>query len=113
LELTDEGFDVLRSRRPISLTRPVNEPKAGRRRRGEIACDEALFQELRDLRKRIADARGVPPYVVFGDVSLREMSREYPQTRDEFRAITGVGEHKLREFAEPFLEAIREHLRRS
>jgi ATP-dependent DNA helicase RecQ len=55
----------------------------------------------------------MPPYIVFGDVSLRQMARGYPTTEDEFRRIQGVGEHKLREFATPFLAAIREHLQRS
>ena len=52
---------------------------------GEIACDEALFERLRQLRKRLADERGVPPYIVFSDVSLRQMARDYPGQRARVR----------------------------
>ena len=45
---------------------------------GEIACDEVLFDKLRGLRKQLADERGVPPYIIFSDVSLRQMARFYP-----------------------------------
>jgi ATP-dependent DNA helicase RecQ len=113
LELTDEGMALLRSRQSISLARPIEEAESPRPRFGEIACDEELFQALRTRRKQTADALGVPPYIVFGDASLRQMARTYPTTRAEFRNIQGVGEHKLREFGEAFLDVIREHLRHS
>ena len=77
---------------------------------GEIACDEALFERLRALRKRLADERGVPPYIVFSDVSLRQMARSYPQSEGEFARISGVGEKKLREFGAAFLSEIAGHL---
>jgi ATP-dependent DNA helicase RecQ len=54
----------------------------------------------------LSDELGVPPYIVFGDVSLRHMARVYPRSEDDFRRIHGVGERKLREFGPAFLEAI-------
>jgi ATP-dependent DNA helicase RecQ len=70
-------------------------------------ADENLFQNLRQLRKEIADERGVPPYVVFPDVSLRQMAAAKPLDLDQFSTISGVGERKLRDFGEIFVDAIR------
>jgi ATP-dependent DNA helicase RecQ len=112
LELTPEGMSVLRERRTVTLTKPREAPKAAKPRRpGEIECDELLFEKLRLLRKRLADEQGVPPYIVFGDVTLREMAREYPESESALRGITGVGETKLRVYGDAFLDEIREHLR--
>ena len=113
LDLSPEGFSFLTSKETLELTRPVSLPdarSAKRRADGEIECDEALFDRLRGLRKQMADDRGVPPYIVFSDVSLRQMARYYPANEEEFSHINGVGEKKLKEFGEPFIEAIEEHL---
>src|SRR5207245_7422755 len=75
-----------------------------------ISCDELLFEQLRGLRGRPADERGVTAYVIFSDVTPREMARNYPTTPTEFRRIPGVGEQKLKDFAEPFLSEIRAYL---
>ena len=110
LGLTDAGLALLRERRKVTLTRPVSVPAIEKPRIGEIACDEVLFERLRVLRKTVADERGVPSYIVFGDVSLRHMARVYPATEDDFRRIHGVGERKLREFGDVFLADIRAYL---
>ena len=110
VELTAAGRAVLKSRAKITLTRPVSAPEASKHRAGEIACDEELFEKLRQLRKRLADERGVPPYIVFSDVALRQMARTYPATEAEFSRISGVGEKKLREFGAAFLSEIAAHL---
>ncbi|HWB59926.1 MAG TPA: RQC domain-containing protein, partial [Chthoniobacteraceae bacterium] len=115
LELTDKGMEVLRARRPVKLTRPVIAPEkpAGERgkRAGEISCDEELFAKLRALRREVADARDVPAYIIFSDVSLRVMARKYPVTEREFAGISGVGAKKLEEFGKQFMAAIQQHLR--
>ena len=110
IELTDEGRAALKSRKIITLTKPVTAPEPEKQRVGEIACDEALFEKLRQLRKQLADERGVPPYIVFSDVALRQMARFYPSTEREFSRISGVGEKKLHEFGEIFRRAIATHL---
>jgi len=112
LQLTDAGWAALRERKPITLTKPFDvEPrKRGKKRAGEIECDEALFEQLRALRRRLADERDVPAYVIFSDVSLREMALAYPTTPAEFGRIPGVGQQKLRDFAEPFTRAIADYL---
>jgi ATP-dependent DNA helicase RecQ len=119
VEVTAEGVEALRSRATVMLSRlPVRAKKASvassakpaRSRAGDIACDEDLFDKLRGLRRSLADTLGVPAYIVFGDVTLREMARDTPRTREALSAITGVGAKKLEQFGEEFLAAIREHV---
>jgi ATP-dependent DNA helicase RecQ len=113
LEITEEGRRVLVAREKITLTKPLALPKAKRvaRREGDIECDEILFARLRELRKKIADERGVPAYIVFGDATLREMARSYPTRLSELEGITGVGEKKRAEFGETFTDAIAQFLK--
>mgnify|MGYP002572017724 FL=1 len=70
--------------------------------------DEALFQKLRALRLDIARELGKPPYIVFSDKTLRDMVRVKPITDDQFLAVNGVGESKLKQYSERFMAAIRE-----
>ena len=69
--------------------------------------DEKLFLHLKNLRKSIADQGHVPPYVIFHDRSLKEMARIKPLTNESFRAIAGVGDHKLEKYGPEFIAAIR------
>jgi ATP-dependent DNA helicase RecQ len=111
LSLTSAGLEALRKRTSIVLTRQIAiAEKAPRRRAGAIECDEVLFERLRVLRRKLADERGVPAYIIFSDVSLREMARKYPMNSTEFRRIAGVGEQKLKDFGKPFLIEIRNYL---
>ncbi|HWA09572.1 MAG TPA: DNA helicase RecQ [Opitutaceae bacterium] len=113
LELTPAGLEALRTRAAITLTKPMDLPKARRaaRREGDIACDEILFERLRGLRKRLADERQVPAYIVFGDTTLRAMARHYPDTPEAMEGISGVGEKKRAEFGGIFAAEIAEYLR--
>jgi ATP-dependent DNA helicase RecQ len=111
ITLTAEGLETLRTRRVVMLTKPMEASRAPVPRAGEIACDEPLFDRLRRLRKRLADERGVPAYVIFGDTTLRQMAREYPDTADALRAISGIGEKKLAEFGEAFAAEVADYLR--
>ncbi|HWY39727.1 MAG TPA: DNA helicase RecQ [Chthoniobacterales bacterium] len=115
LQLTGRGLAALRERKPITLTKPLDleTRKRPKGRAGEIECDEALFEQLRALRREIADKRDVPAYVIFSDVSLREMARAYPATAVEFGRIPGVGQQKQRDFAEAFIESIKDYLARN
>jgi ATP-dependent DNA helicase RecQ len=110
LELTNEGGAALKERRKITLTKPVAAPEARTHHVGEITCDEVLFERLRGLRKTLADERDVPAYIIFSDVALRQMARNYPQAENDFARISGVGEKKLREFGAAFLAEIATHL---
>ncbi|HEV2330275.1 MAG TPA: DNA helicase RecQ [Verrucomicrobiae bacterium] len=109
VELTDTGRVALKSRQKIMLTKAM---AAGpvERRVGEIACDEALFEKLRGLRKRLADERAVPPYVIFADTTLRQMARLYPTSESELSRVSGIGEKKMREFGQSFAREIKAHL---
>ena len=128
LQVTPQGRAFLKARDSLTLTRQVaperdsaylgpesssrgRSPRQGSNRPSDTndsaPYDEGLFRELSVLRKRIADERNVPAYVVFSDNSLRDMARKVPLTRQDFAHISGVGEAKLRDFSGPFLEAIR------
>ena len=113
LSVTDAGMTALRKRAPITLTKLVEAPAKKVRvpRSGEIECDEELFERLRALRRKIADKRNVPAYIIFSDATLREMARVGPRSKSEFAQMAGVGQQKLKEFAESFLAEIGEHLR--
>jgi ATP-dependent DNA helicase RecQ len=95
-------------------SRAASAPSGGRAvDRAAQAPEEAsgnveLFLRLKDLRKRIADQRGVPAYIVFSDFSLLEMSRQRPTSEQELLAISGVGPKKLAQYGEEFLAALRD-----
>jgi ATP-dependent DNA helicase RecQ len=110
LELTNEGRAALKERKKIALTKPAVAPETKVHHVGEITCDETLFERLRELRKKLADERDVPAYIIFSDVSLRQMARNYPESEGNFARISGVGEKKLREFGEVFMNEIALHL---
>lgn len=109
--VSQRGIDLLKARETVMLTRPMRaHGRAAGPRAGEIPCDSGLFEVLRGVRKEIADERNVPPYVVFSDVTLRHMSRDYPRDLGALRRVPGVGEKKEQEYGAEFLRAIREWL---
>ena len=114
LSLTERGKQVLRDRSPVALTKP-SLPQAAAPRRpastGGIDCNEDLFATLRSLRKEIADEHGVPPYIIFSDVTLREMARYFPTSEEAMIEISGVGHKKLEAYGDDFIQAIKEHLK--
>ena len=77
---------------------------------GGASADPELFAALKDLRKKIAKQRNVPPFVVFQDPSLEEMSIQYPITTDELKNISGVGAGKAVKFGKPFLDLIKKYV---
>ncbi|MGH7940749.1 MAG: DNA helicase RecQ [Limisphaerales bacterium] len=112
VELTETGRTALKTRQKIMLTKAISAGPT-EHRVGDIACDEALFEKLRVLRKRLADERGLPPYVVFSDIALRQMARLYPASESELFRVSGMGEKKMREFGPIVLRAIAAHLQSS
>jgi len=86
------------------------EPASPARSRGRAAAEivnPETFERLRALRKRLADAEGVPAYIVFSDAVLREMAKHAPRTRAELLGVSGVGPVKLERYGEAFLEVLR------
>ena len=110
LELTPEGLALLKERKPVRLTKPVSAPEPKVPRAGEIACDEVLFESLVRLRKQLADERALPPHIIFSDVTLRQMAREYPANERELGRISGMSQRKLQEFGRVILAVIAGHL---
>jgi ATP-dependent DNA helicase RecQ len=89
--------------------RPLTPPAAPTTRSvgaEEAAYDPALFEQLRTLRKTLADAQGVPPYVIFADRTLHELATYFPHSRAAFAMLHGVGERKLQQYADAFLDMI-------
>ncbi len=110
VRLTDQSLEFLKGLRDVVLRRPkVVERRKTRSGRGEAdweGVDQALFDRLRAVRRGLAEARGVPAYIIFGDQTLRELARHKPGTADEMLRIRGVGQQKLDDFAEDFLACI-------
>ena len=116
LSVTPRGREFLKNREALSLSRRVTreEPpgSSGRRSKGEDrAYDVGLFNELSTLRRRIADQRGVPAYVIFNNRTLQDMARKAPRTPADFARVSGVGRAKLEDLGEPFLDCINAYLR--
>jgi len=115
LKLTEAARPLLRGEERLELARPrivarVKKPKAPKAAADRGPYDEALFDALRALRKRLADEQGKPPYVVFGDATLIQMAQRLPTGEDELLEITGVGQAKLARYGEVFINAIAAHL---
>jgi ATP-dependent DNA helicase RecQ len=79
-------------------------------KRNDAVADENLLKLLKGLRKSVADKTGVPPYTVFQENSLKDMSFKYPVTQEELKSINGVGEGKALKHGEKFLELIQNYV---
>lgn len=116
LSLTAAGVEVMHARAPITLFEIPQLPRARRSRRApvpsDVEYDTTLFDKLRQLRRRLASERSVPPYMIFGDRTLQELAAVQPTELDELRGVRGVGAKKLEDLGELFLAAIREHVQR-
>lgn len=107
LKLNALSWEVLRKQRAVQVAvprTPVKDPTQVDLKRSEV---EALFMRLRSLRKRLADEQSVPPYIIFGDSSLKFMAQQQPQTLAAFAQISGVGRRKLEQYGQVFTAEIR------
>ena len=119
LDVTALGHRVLRGEDTVPLLRTVARPARGKPSRtarpvaplglARGTSDEDLFETLRALRRSLAEERGIPPYLIFNDASLREMARQRPTTEEAFLQVKGVGLRKLQELGPRFLACIREY----
>ncbi|GKW11499.1 ATP-dependent DNA helicase RecQ [Pectobacterium punjabense] len=112
VQLTESARPVLRGEVPLQLAVPrvINlKPRTNQKSYGGN-YDRKLFAKLRKLRKSIADEDNIPPYVVFSDATLLEMSELMPITAGELLNINGVGHRKLERFGAPFMNMIRDHV---
>lgn len=108
LELTDAARHVLKGLETPHLLKPAAKAAAPKPS-VPSEVDRSLFDELRALRRSIADRKGVPAYIVFSDAALQDMARKKPATLAEFLTIHGVGEIKCRLYGNIFLNIIQEH----
>jgi ATP-dependent DNA helicase RecQ len=101
LQLTEKAIVVLKGEEEVfQYEEPVEkQPKE----------QDDVFEALRQCRKQLADQQHVPPYLVFSDKTLRQMSQYIPQTEDELSDIQGVGEQKLQKYGERFLEVLQQY----
>jgi ATP-dependent DNA helicase RecQ len=109
LSLNESSWEVLREQRAVTVAKAVNADHAPARESAAAAAEgNELFERLRKLRKQLADAQGLPPYVIFHDATLREMVERRPRTLGEFAGIRGVGEGKLARYGRQFIAALSE-----
>lgn len=111
LSVTGRGREFLRNREQLTLSRPVEretvsgtDPRVNRQDDGDY--DAGLYNALSVLRRQIADERGVPAFVIFGNRTLQDMALKAPRTPAEFARVSGVGRAKLEDLGEPFLTRI-------
>ena len=96
---------ILKGEAEVALVVP---PKRERRRKdSKDYPHDPLFDALREVRRDLARAQGVPPYVIFHDATLRDMAALKPRNRSEMAMVSGVGERKLEAYGDAFLEAVR------
>lgn len=111
LSLTSKGKEFLDFPKDIMLPKPSREEKiVSEKFHEDLNYDKELYEKLRILRKRIADEKNVPPFVIFGDSSLMEMATSKPKNKIEFSRIKGVGIQKLETLSQYFINEILEHL---
>jgi ATP-dependent DNA helicase RecQ len=116
LSVTSRGREFLRSRESLTLSRPaLRKASAERGSRdsggGAGGYDVALYSVLASLRREIADERGIPAFMIFGNRTLQDMARKVPRTPAEFSRVSGVGRAKLEDLGGPFLERINAYAR--
>lgn len=114
LKLTEKSRPLLRNEISLTLAKPRFKPptakKTPKRKVLDFTYDGSLFERLRKLRKNMADSIGVPPYIIFTDVSLAQMAAELPRNEKDFLSISGVGASKLKNYGEQFLNEINEFI---
>lgn len=124
LKITSAGSDVLFGRATARLVvirrEETNETKRGRKRKATVPAqelplglpnteNEALFEALRKLRKRLADEEALPAYIVLSDKVLHLLSTSRPTNLKEFGNISGIGEHKKKKYGKEFINLIRKY----
>ena len=124
LKITSAGSDVLFGRATARLVvirrEETNETKRGRKRKATVPAqelplglpnteNEALFEALRKLRKRLADEEALPAYIVLSDKVLHLLSTSRPTNLEEFGNISGIGEYKKKKYGKEFINLIRKY----
>jgi len=115
LRLNPASWEVMKGQRSVRLLQTARRKKGEKPEKSKAdttsweGVDRGLFEVLRSLRRELAEQRGVPPYVVFSDATLRELARIRPTTLEKMRLVYGVGDAKLRDFGARFLDKLRDY----
>ncbi len=111
LALTEAAWRIFRNEEPFFAEMEISERTGGADRDAlsDAQYDRELFEILRRKRKELADAAEVPPFVIFSDRSLRDMAVRFPQSRESFAHMHGVGEAKLEKYGDIFVPLIRDY----
>ncbi len=107
LQVEERARTVLAGTPRVRIIKPVEKADPRRDSTGTMACNADLFETLRALRKQIAQQQGMPPFVIFSDRTLREMSARMPVAEREMLGVSGVGTHKMTQYGNAFMAAIR------
>lgn len=107
LKLSEKGRKILFGKEKISALKREETKKKHRDETALEPYNEALFERLRTLRKRLADEQQVPPYIIFSDKTLHEMCSRYPTALSDMTKISGVGDAKLERYGNDFIKAIK------
>jgi ATP-dependent DNA helicase RecQ len=118
LKISQEGKNFLESPRPFQIALDANFDDTESDDDDDVsgsggnasAADERLFDMLKNLRKTVAKQKNLPPFVIFQDPSLEEMSINYPISIDELKNISGVGSGKATKYGKPFVELIQKYV---
>ncbi|HEY3391977.1 MAG TPA: DNA helicase RecQ [Lacipirellulaceae bacterium] len=114
LQLTEKGWHVLRGEQTPRLLKPAPPKAKERQSRAALesweGVDRDLFERLRIFRRRKAEERGVPPFIIFSDATLRDLARVQPTTLGQLPSIHGVGAKKLAEYGTDLLIEIKDYV---
>lgn len=102
LKVSAAGIDVLRGQQQVFR-------KAAVQAKQSLPVNDELFEQLRQVRRELAESQGVPPFVIFSDRTLRELCTTMPTTLDEMLSVHGIGESKIKKYGEQFLSILIEH----
>ena len=116
LTVTPQGYEFLKNPHSFKIAKERDYEQEGGDDSGEgggamVAADQTLFTMLCDLRKDIAKKRGLPPYIIFQDPALQDMTIHYPMTLQELGNIPGVGQAKAMKFGQPFCDLISKYVK--
>jgi ATP-dependent DNA helicase RecQ len=117
LKLSDKGRSYMKDPFPLTLSKDhdyenekIEEDEEKEASGGSGSYDVALFELLKNLRKKLAKEKNLPPYVIFQDPSLEEMATTYPTTKDDMANINGVGMGKVVKFGRQFIDLIKKYV---
>ncbi len=112
LKISRPGIEIIKGEKTLTVVK-VKEKKSGTVKRNEVPYNEELFEILRELRKNIAEEQNVAPFIVFSDAVLHQICRAYPQTKEDFLAINGVGEKKFTNYGVFFIKTIKDFIEKN